>query len=59
MPIYYRERPHCRKSIEHLCRKYNCDIKELWNRNGVDFTLSSDLRKQLKKMLQEEGLKVR
>ena len=57
--IDYKERPHCRIAIESLCKEYDCSIKELWDRNGEDFSLSSDLRKQLKKMLQEQGLEVK
>ena len=55
----YKERPHCRTSIEHLCRKYNCDLRGLWDLNGEIFTLSKNLRLQLKKMLQENGLEVK
>ena len=56
--INYRERSHCRVAIKTLCKEYNCDIKELWDRNGEDFSLSTDLRMQLKKMLQEIDLEV-
>ena len=55
----YAERPHCRSAIEHLCKKYNCDLMGLWDLNGEIFTLSKNLKLQLKKMLGEQGLKAR
>ena len=55
----YKERPRCRAAIEQLCKEHDCSIKELWDRNGVDFSLSTELRKQLKKMLQEKDLEAK
>ena len=56
--IDYKERSHCRAALMQLCKEHDCSIKELWDRNGEDFSLSTDLRMQLKKMLQEQGLEV-
>ena len=52
----YKERPYCRTILMHLCKEYNCNLKGLWYLNGENFSLSTGLRKQLKKMLFESGV---
>jgi len=54
-----RERPRCRKVIMNILREKNLTLKELWdNRYELDFHLSDNMKKQLRKMMMENGFKL-
>lgn len=53
--IYRCERPKCRKAIEYLLKEYDCDLEGLLHHPTV--FLSPGLKKQCRKMLQEESLR--
>jgi hypothetical protein len=53
-----RERGRCRKVIMNILREKNLTLKELWdNRDELDFYLSDNMKKQLRKMMMENGYK--
>ena len=54
-----KERPRCRKVIMNILREKNLTLKELWdNRHELDFHLSDNMKKQLRKMMMENVFKL-
>lgn len=50
--VHFKERPRCRKAVTHLLEELDCDLNELLHHPRV--ALSTGLKKQVRKMLQEE-----
>jgi len=51
----YRERPQCRKVIEKILKEKNITLEGLQVFDKEHYYLSDELRRQLRKMIQEQN----